>query len=70
MAKGGSGDVLGGILGALLAQGFAPDFAAGCAVWLHGLAGDLAAAELGEYSLVPSDLIATLPRAFRTLEHD
>ena len=68
MAKGGSGDVLCGILCALLAQGFAPDFAAGCAVWLHGLAGDLAAAELGEYSLTPSDLIAYLPRAFRTLE--
>ena len=68
MAKGGSGDVLCGIFCALLAQGFAPDFAAGCAVWLHGLAGDLAAAELGEYSLTPSDLIAYLPRAFRTLE--
>ena len=68
MAKGGSGDVLCGILCALLAQGFDPDFAAGCAVWLHGRAGDLAAAELGEYSLTPSDLIAYLPRAFRTLE--
>ena len=64
---GGSGDVLGGILGALLAQGFALDFAAGCAVWLHGRAGDLAAAELGEYSVTPSDLIAYLPRAFQML---
>ena len=67
MAKGGSGDVLCGILGALLAQGFAPWFAAGCAVWLHGRAGDLAAAELGEYCLAPSDLIRYLPRAFREL---
>ena len=67
MAKGGSGDVLCGILTALLAQGFAPDFAARCAVWLHGRAGDLAAAELGEYSLAPSDLICRLPRAFREL---
>ena len=67
MAKGGSGDVLCGILTALLAQGFAPDLAARCAVWLHGRAGDLAAAELGEYSLAPSDLICRLPRAFREL---
>ena len=67
MAKGGSGDVLGGILGALLAQGFDPWFAARCAVYLHGLAGDLAAAELGEYCLAPSDLIRCLPRAFQML---
>ena len=67
MAKGGSGDVLCGILTALLAQGFAPDLAARCAVWLHGRAGDLAAAELGEYSLAPSDLICRLPLAFREL---
>ena len=67
MAKGGSGDVLCGILCALLAQGFGPDFAAGCAVWLHGRAGDLAAAELGEYCLAPSDLIRYLPQAFREL---
>ncbi len=48
MAKGGTGDVLGGVLCALLAQGFEPGFAARCAVYLHGFAGDLAAAELGE----------------------
>ncbi|MBQ6927927.1 MAG: NAD(P)H-hydrate dehydratase [Oscillospiraceae bacterium] len=68
MAKGGSGDVLCGILTALLAQGFEPGFAARCAVWLHGRAGDLAAAELGEYSLAPSDLTDHLPRAFRELD--
>ncbi len=65
MAKGGSGDVLCGILCALLAQGFDPWFSARCAAYLHGLAGDLAAAELGEYSLTPSDLIRQLPEAFR-----
>ena len=70
LAKGGTGDVLGGILCALLAQGFEPRFAAGCAAFLHGLAGDLAAAELGEYSLAPSDLIRLLPRAMRTLERE
>ena len=67
MAKGGTGDVLCGILCALLAQGFEPWFAARCAVWLHGRAGDLAVEELGEYSLAPSDLIRMLPGAFRAL---
>ena len=65
MAKGGSGDVLCGILCALLAQGFDPWFAARCAAYLHGIAGDLAAAALGEYSVTPSDLIRLLPEAFR-----
>lgn len=69
MAKGGSGDVLAGILGALLAQGFDAWFSARCAVYLHGLAGDFAAAELGEYCLAPSDLVRCLPKAFRTLEN-
>lgn len=68
MAKGGSGDVLCGVLCALLAQGFEPLFAARCAVWLHGLAGDLCARELGEYSVTPSDLISRLPAAFLTLQ--
>ena len=67
MAKGGSGDVLGGMLCALLAQGFEPRFAARTAVHLHGLAGDFAERELGEYSLTPSDLIRYLPQAFRTV---
>lgn len=65
MAKGGSGDVLCGILAALLAQGFDPLFSARCAAYLHGLAGDLACAELGEYCVTPSDLIRFLPAAFR-----
>lgn len=68
MAKGGAGDVLCGILCALLAQGFEPGFAARCGVWLHGLAGDLCAGELGEYSVTPSDLIRRLPQAFMTLQ--
>ena len=68
MAKGGAGDVLCGILCALLAQGFEPGFAARCGVWLHGRAGDLCAGELGEYSVTPSDLIRRLPQAFMTLQ--
>lgn len=67
MAKGGSGDVLSGMLTALLAQGFDPWMAARCAVYLHGLAGEIAAKELGEYCVTPSDLIAALPKAFRAV---
>ena len=67
MAKGGTGDVLCGILCALLAQGFDPLFSARTAVYLHGLAGDLACRELGEYSVTPSDLIRFLPEAFKTV---
>ena len=64
LAKGGSGDVLCGILCALLAQGFDPLFSARCAVWLHGTTGDLACGEHGEYCVTPSDLIRCLPSAF------
>ena len=67
MAKGGSGDALAGILGALAAQGVEPFRAAVAGVYLHGLAGDLAAARLGQRSLLPSDLIDELPRALQTV---
>ncbi|MBR1565193.1 MAG: NAD(P)H-hydrate dehydratase [Oscillospiraceae bacterium] len=67
MAKGGSGDVLTGVLCALLAQGFDAWFAACAAVYLHGLAGDRAAKALGAYCLAPSDLITHLPGAFHEL---
>lgn len=67
LAKGGTGDVLAGILCALLAQGFEPLWSARCAVYLHGLAGDLAARETGAYSLTPSDVIRYLPAAFKTI---
>lgn len=62
MATGGSGDVLSGILTALLGQGIPPLEAAATAAWLHGTAGDLAAAELGQYALSPTDLIGQLSR--------
>ena len=67
MAKGGSGDVLSGVLTALLAQGFDAWVAARCAVYVHGLAGEIAARKLGEYCVTPSDLIAALPEAFRAV---
>ncbi|MCA9247903.1 MAG: NAD(P)H-hydrate dehydratase [Planctomycetales bacterium] len=65
MATGGSGDVLTGLIAALLAQGMNPLDAAHLGVHLHGLAGDLAAADLGQQSLIASDLIKYLPQAFR-----
>ncbi len=68
MATGGTGDVLTGILGGLLAQGIAIEDALGLGVYLHGYAGDLAAADLGETSLIATDVIEKLARAFRDLE--
>lgn len=64
MASGGSGDVLTGIVGALLARGFSARDAASAGAYLHGLAGDLAAERLGEEPLAASDLAASLPDAF------
>jgi NAD(P)H-hydrate epimerase len=65
MATGGCGDVLTGLITALACQGLSPLNAATLGVCLHGTAGDLAAAELGEVSLVASDLIRFLPQAFQ-----
>lgn len=66
MAKGGSGDALAGLMAALLARMNDPD-AAVAAVWLHGRAGDLAAADKGEYGMLPSDLIEQIPYAIKEL---
>ncbi len=68
MASGGSGDVLTGLLAALLSQGLAPFDAAMTAVYLHGLAGDLAAAELGQAGLIAGDLPEYLPRAYQQIQ--
>jgi NAD(P)H-hydrate epimerase len=67
LAKGGSGDVLTGVIAALLCQGATPVQAAACGVWLHGRAGDLAAARLTEYGMTPADVARTLPDVFRSL---
>lgn len=67
MATGGSGDVLTGILTALIAQGYPPFDAAVLGVYIHGLAGDIAAGHCGMESLSASDIIASLGRAFLTL---
>lgn len=65
MAVGGSGDVLAGILVGLLGQGIEPLKAAACAAWLHGAAGDLCAAELGQYAMLPTDMLSALPRLLK-----
>lgn len=62
MATGGSGDVLAGIIVSLLGQGLSPTKAAAAAAWLHGTAGDLCAQTIGEYGMLPSDIIEALPR--------
>jgi NAD(P)H-hydrate epimerase len=67
MASGGTGDVLTGVLGAFLARDLTPRDALACAVYLHGLAGDLAAARQGQESLIASDVIEALPSAFAAL---
>lgn len=68
MATGGTGDVLAGIAGAMLAQHDSPWAAAAFAVRLHGLAGDLAAARRSEPAMIASDLLDSLGDAFRAME--
>ena len=65
MAVGGSGDVLAGIITALLGQGITPLEAAACGAWLHGAAGDICAAEIGQYGMLPTDMLNALPRLLK-----
>ncbi|MCI8680073.1 MAG: NAD(P)H-hydrate dehydratase [Oscillospiraceae bacterium] len=67
MAKGGSGDVLAGMVLSLIGQGAPALEAAACAVWLHGRAGDLCARDLSEYAMTPLDLTGRLPAVFKEL---
>jgi len=64
MATGGTGDVLTGLTAALVGQGLEPFAAAQLAVFLHGMAGDLARDALGETALIASDMLDSLPYAF------
>lgn len=70
MATGGTGDVLTGVITALLCQGLDPFDAAYLGVHIHGLAGDFAAEELGQVSLIASDLIRHLPAAFKAFREE
>lgn len=67
MATGGSGDVLSGIIGSLLAQGASPINAAAAGVFLHGTIVDLAAEKLGKISMLPTDMIDMIPTAYLKL---
>ncbi|MHC1780298.1 MAG: NAD(P)H-hydrate dehydratase [Bacteroidales bacterium] len=69
MATAGSGDVLTGVILALLAQGYSPKESALAGVYIHGLAGDIAAGSIGEESLIASDIIANLGGAFKLVKN-
>jgi hydroxyethylthiazole kinase-like uncharacterized protein yjeF len=69
LGTGGTGDVLAGAIGALLAQGVAPATAARLGVWLHGAAGDALAARLGPSGVIASDLPEAIAVALRDLSH-
>lgn len=65
MAVGGSGDLLAGMIAGLLGQGISPMEAAASAVWLHGAAGDLCAQDMGQYGLLPTDMLQYIPRLLK-----
>lgn len=65
MAVGGSGDLLAGILVSLLGQHLPPLEAAAAGCWLHGAAGDLCAMEIGQYGMLPTDMLNALPRLMK-----
>lgn len=67
MATGGSGDVLTGILLALLAQGYSQEAACRLGTYIHGLAGDIACEHLGAISMNATDIINALPEAWKKL---
>lgn len=70
MARGGSGDALAGLMGALMAQKRLGGDTPAHAVWLHGRAGDLAAAEKGEYGMTVTDLVGQIPYAMKECEEE
>ncbi len=70
MAKGGNGDALTGMITALLAQNYTSEQACVAGVFLHGLAGDIAVKETGEFSLLASDLINTIGKSFLEIRYN
>ncbi len=68
MATAGTGDVLTGMIASFIAQGLTPLNAAILGVYMHGLAGDIAVREKGEHSLIASDIIESLPAAFKAIK--
>ena len=69
MATGGMGDVLTGVIAGLMAQGISSEKAAPLGIYLHGLAGDIAAEVLGKHGLIASDVLKTVPQAIASFEN-
>ncbi len=67
MSKGGSGDVLSGVILSLLGQGVPPLAAAACGAYIHSCAGNLCANEIGEFGMTPTDMLAYIPRVLKPL---
>jgi NAD(P)H-hydrate epimerase len=70
LAKGGSGDVLTGLITGLLAQGYSSFEASVIGVYVHGFAGDITKEEKGEVAMIPTDVIENIPNAFKRLTND
>lgn len=70
LATAGTGDILAGLIGGLAAQGISPEKAAYLGVYIHGLAGDLAAQKLGMRGVMATDVLKMLPYALRSIEED
>jgi len=70
MAKGGSGDVLAGMIGSFAAQGMSLDYALILAVYVHGRAGDRCAERYSQYGMLARDLIAEIPLLLREMQAD
>jgi ADP-dependent NAD(P)H-hydrate dehydratase / NAD(P)H-hydrate epimerase len=68
MSTAGTGDVLTGMIAGFLGQGLTPLNASILGVYMHGLAGDIAASEKGEHSLIASDIIDSIPAAFKIMK--
>jgi hydroxyethylthiazole kinase-like uncharacterized protein yjeF len=67
MATAGTGDVLTGLIAGLIAQGIHPSYAACAGVYIHGLAGDMAASRIGEHGIIASDLVEEIPIAMKAI---
>ncbi|WP_300965933.1 NAD(P)H-hydrate dehydratase, partial [uncultured Muribaculum sp.] len=67
MATPGSGDVLTGIIAALMAQGYSPDISAALGAFIHSQAGTMAAAEHGEYGVLATDIAETTGKAIKSI---
>ena len=65
MAVGGCGDVLAGLITSLIGQKMTALIAAACGVWLHGAAGDICAKNIGQYGMLPTDMLTVLPRLMK-----